>query len=78
MREEVAVKDPMPTRVDDIEAYWTEAPPEESSRCRMWRERIATGWRPNKRVSKMGYYESAAFYGVYIWEYINVISGLVR
>jgi hypothetical protein len=44
----------------------------------MWRERITAGWRPNQRISTLGYYESAAYYGVYIWEYLHVISPLLR
>lgn len=72
------MKPTQPTRVANTETYWTEAPPEESPRCRMWRERIVAGWRPNSRIRTMGYYDSAAYYGVYIWEYLNIISPMLR
>jgi hypothetical protein len=57
----------------DIYAYWQEPPPERTARCEAWLARIAGGWRPNKRVGKMGYAEASEFFGVYIWEYRNVI-----
>lgn len=66
---------PAPPRVDDVEKFWTHAPPEPSPRLLFWMDRIKNkGWRPNKRVGSHGYYGSAEYYGVYIWEYINVIS----
>lgn len=57
----------------DIEAYWVEPPPGPSDRLRFWLEKFREGWRRNRRISSMGYYGSAAFFGVYIWEYVNVI-----
>lgn len=63
-----------PPRVDNIETFWQHAPPERSPRCAHWLTRFDAGWRPNRRIAGMGYYESAEYYGVYIWEYINVIS----
>lgn len=71
------MKPPRPPQVADEQAYWTSPPPEPSARCLYWREQIANGWHPNRRVSMMGYHEATNFYGVYIWEYINVISPLV-
>lgn len=58
----------------NIEEYWIEAPPEPSPKLKRWLEKIQGGWRPNRRIRQMGYYESAEFFGVYIWEYMNVIS----
>ena len=58
----------MPPRVADIEAYWLHPPPKHSPRCEAWLKRIAQGWRPNKRIRSMGYYTSAEWYGVWIWE----------
>lgn len=73
-----AVKPLSPPKVADEQAYWTSPPPEPSARCEWWRKQFAEGWRPNRRVSQMGYHEAANFYGVYIWEYLNVISQLER
>lgn len=69
---------PAPPRVDDIERYWTTKPPQISPRAMWWMERIAGGWRPNKRVRSMGYDEASAYYGVYIWEYLELIFDAVR
>ena len=66
------------SRVHDIEAYWTSPPPERSARCVEWLDRIAAGWRPNRRVRSMGYYYAADFFGVYIWEYMHVLSPVVH
>ena len=73
-----ASPNPMPPRVPDYYAYWTDPPPELSARCRAWAVRIEQGWRRNKRVHSMGYDESAAYFGVYIWEYLHVILPLLR
>ena len=59
--------------VEDIQQYWMESPPEISDRCKEWIELINNGWRPNRRVGKMGYYSASTFYGIYIWEYCNII-----
>ena len=67
-----------PTRVKDIQQYWTIAPPETSARCLWWVERIQReGWLPNQRIRSMGYYERAKFFGVYLWEYLNVLVPLI-
>lgn len=63
-----------PPRVDDPERYWGEQPPALSDRCTWWVSRFAQGWRPSKRVRQLGYYSSAFEYGVYLWEYLNVIA----
>lgn len=72
-----ASPNPMPPRVHDHYAYWTDPPPELSARCRAWADRIEQGWRRNKRVGSMGYDQSAEHFGVYIWEYLNVIQPLL-
>lgn len=61
----------------DQYAYWENPPPEASPRLQYWKDKIASGWRPNKRVRKMGYDNSAEFFGVYMWEYLHVISPLL-
>jgi hypothetical protein len=63
-------------RVDRYD-YWLEPPPEPSPKLAEWVSKIDRGWRPNRRIRTMGYDESAEFYGVYIWEYLNVISPLI-
>lgn len=67
-----------PRRVDSIEAFWSEPPPERSPRCTWWVQRVTDGWRGNRRISGMSYYTSAAYFGVYIWEWINVLSPMLR
>ena len=57
----------------DVTQYWETPPPERSSNCMEWMEKIASGWRPNKRIRQMGYHEAANFFGVYIWEFANVL-----
>lgn len=57
----------------DVTRYWTEPPPEPSPKLAGWVAKIRAGWRPNKRIGRMGYHERAEFHGVYIWEYFNVI-----
>lgn len=71
------MKSPAPPRVVNIDVYWTNPPPEPSQRCIWWEHRIKDGWRRNKRIGKMGYHESAAYFGVYIWEWLNVLAPLL-
>lgn len=65
-----------PSRVDDIERYWIEPPPELSERCQYWIQRFNNGFNPNIRIREMSYYSAAIYYGVYIWEYIHIIYPL--
>lgn len=69
---------PAPSRVLDFETFWQRLPPELSPRCQWWVERISAGWRPNKRIRTMGYYSSAWYFGVYIAEYLQVLSPLLN
>jgi hypothetical protein len=57
----------------DVTLYWTQPPPVRSGRLRRWLDKFSRGWRPNSRIRSMGYHEASEFYGVYIWEYLNVI-----
>lgn len=59
--------------VDDIQKYWQNQPPDPSPRLMEWLTRLARGWRPSCGVRALGYYEASRYYGVYIWEYLNVI-----
>lgn len=69
---------PAPQRVTSIETYWQESPPEMSARCRWWIQRISLrGWRRNARVATLGYYGSAQYFGVYVWEWIEILSPLL-
>lgn len=62
----------------DVTRYWGDPPPGPTASLTKWMERIRCGWRPNKRIRQMGYHESAEFYRVYIWEYLNVLMPAVR
>jgi hypothetical protein len=61
-----------PPRVDRY-VYWLDQPPEPSTRLQWWLDRITAGWRPNRRIRAMGYDESADWFGIYIWEWTNVL-----
>ena len=65
-----------PPKVGDVQDYWAHPPAEPSARCSWWVGRFKAGFKPNRRISRMGYHPRAEFYGVYIWELINVISPL--
>jgi hypothetical protein len=43
-------------------------------RLAWWLDRIANGWIDNNRVGELGWLEKAEFFGVYGWEYVNVIA----
>lgn len=67
-----------PPRVDTYdngERYWSEPPPQLSPRCLHCMERIKAGWRPRLDY---GYYGNSEYLGVYIWEYMHVISPLLN
>jgi hypothetical protein len=65
-------------RVLGVEAFWERSPPERSPRCAEWLELYAAGWRPNRRIRSFGYYDAALFFGVYIWEYLHVLSPVIH
>ena len=77
MRKAVGIAPPRIKGVD-VMLCWSEPPPELSERCRWWVRRIKAGWTGNRRTASMGYHVAAEYYGVYIWEYLNVISPLLR
>lgn len=64
---------PKPPRVKDHYKYWGDPPPELSERCQWWVRHIEKGWRPNRRIRAECYDCSAEWYGIYIWEFIEVI-----
>lgn len=74
----VGIESPKPPKVTDRYRYWSDPPPEQSERCRYWLRQIERGWRPNKHIAREGYDTSAEWYGVYIWEYLNVIHPALR
>ena len=70
----VAYDSPKPAAVPDPDTYWNDPPPTQSARCDWWVRQIERGWLPNRRIRAEGYYSAAGWYGVYIWEYRNVIT----
>lgn len=70
----VELEQPKPARVANRYAYWTDWPPELSERCRYWLRQIERGWLPNRRLRAECYDCSAEWYGVWIWEYLNVLE----
>jgi hypothetical protein len=73
----VILDSPKPPRVTDIEDWWADPPPVLSDRCWYWMRQIERGWMPNRRISGEGYYGSADWYGVWIWEWLNIIHPLI-
>lgn len=62
----------------DIYQYWNDPPPEPSPRLIPWIKKIQAGWKPNRRIRQMGYETRCDFFGVYLWEYWNVLIPLLR
>lgn len=73
----VTLESPKPPPVQGHCQYWQDPPPAPSPRCEYWVRQIQRGWRPNRRIRMEGYYSSAEWYGIYIWEYLNVISPMI-
>ncbi|MFE3229322.1 hypothetical protein [Nocardia sp. NPDC059228] len=73
----IELEKPKPAKVDDRYRYWGDAPPEVSARCRYWARQIQRGWLPNRRISAECSDCSAAWFGVYIWEYLHVLYPLI-
>lgn len=69
---------PKPAKVSDAEDYWLFAPSKLSARCAYWVRQIERGWLPNRRIARAGYRNSADWYGVYIWEFQNVLDPLIK
>jgi hypothetical protein len=69
----VVLETPRPPRVADHYAFWRDPPPMMSARCWWWLRQIQRGWRPPRRVRYMGYDSTAQWYGVFMWEYLNLI-----
>lgn len=67
-----------PKSVEDVEDYWDDRPPALSNRCVWWMARIINGWRSDGVNSTYSESGKASVYGVYVWEYINVIRPLLR
>lgn len=61
----------------DVTTYWLSPPPKPSAQLQKWTAKIQAGWKPNRRLRSMGYEEAADYYGVYIWEYLNVLMKLL-
>jgi hypothetical protein len=69
---------PKPPRVADHYEFWVDPPPAESERLKYWLKTIEAGWRPNRRIRQMCYDCSAEFYGVWLWEYLNVLAPMLQ
>jgi hypothetical protein len=69
----VELEAPRPPKVEDHYKYWGDPPPETSERCKWWLRQIERGWKPNRRVRAECYDCSAEWYGIYIWEFTELI-----
>lgn len=70
--------EPKPPKVEEVETYWGDPPPEPSERCLYWVRQVRRGWLPNKYISREGYHTSAEWYGVWIWEYLHILSPMIN
>lgn len=70
----------LPPAVASMEFFfWTEPPDRLSERCLYWVDQICCkGWLPSVELLSEGYWDSAATYGVYLWEYLHVLSPLIK
>lgn len=73
----ITLESPKPPPVAEVEDYWGSPPPGLSARCWYWMRQIERGWLPNRRISGEGYHSSAIWYGVWIWEWLNIIYPLI-
>lgn len=69
---------PKPPPVEDIYKYWADPPPELSDRCKWWIRQMVNGWRPNRHMRGECSDCSAEWYGIYLWEFINVICVVLK
>lgn len=67
------MKPPAPPRVDRY-LHWSKPPPKISARCWWWLDKITAGWRPGRRIRCLGYDCRAQFFGVYMWEQLNILD----
>lgn len=81
--------DEMPPPVDDRYRYWNERPPEFSARCLYWIDRLNDFGHPNsydwRDVQALmpdggcaGYDGNAEHFGVYMWEWFNIIYHILN
>lgn len=64
-------------KVDPYE-YWDDPPPQPSPRLRYWLAAVEQGWKPNLRLRRMPCATATRWYGVYRWEYLNVLAPKLR
>lgn len=74
----VVLEAPRPPKVKDIYANTGRDTGELSERCRWWLRQIERGWRPNRRIASECWECSADWYGVYGWEFMDVICPALK
>lgn len=75
-REWITLERPRPPRVQDMERYWLEPPPQWSESCLYWIRQMCQGWVPNRRLRKEGR-DAAGWFGVYVWEWDHVLQPMI-
>lgn len=70
----IELERPKPPPVRNHYDFWGDPPDERSARCAWWVRQIDRGWRPNRAIESHCYDCSAQWYGIWIWEYVNVIA----
>ena len=61
----------------DVTEYWSNPPPNPTENLIRWIGKIQSGWRPNRRIRRLGHQRSAEFFGVYLWEYVEVLCPIL-
>lgn len=69
----VVLEKPKPPAVEDRYEFWADAPPQMSDRCAYWLRQVERGWLPNRRIRGECYDCSAEWYGVWIWEWLDLL-----
>lgn len=72
------MKPTRPPRVRDAEEFRDRPPPEASSRLLHWfREFQAGRWVENRRFRREGTVTKALILGIYVWEYLEIVSPMI-
>lgn len=71
---------PEPKKVTaaEIDLQGEERPGMPSMRLGWWLEYVSRGWRPDGRLRTLGYLDAAKWFGVYVWEFRNVLVPAMR
>lgn len=61
-----------------IYEYQDKQPPKLSFGCRRTIAKFKNGWKPNRRIRRMGFEEKCELFRIYLWEYHHVVFPLLQ